>query len=138
MKRGTLLIALVVLCVMGNAACGSSHHHVAPVGTANFVFYAAGEDATPAGYSIAGVVTITADGNNTITGGVQDFNDGFGLTSPQPAGDTINPTGSSLTFNPDGSGNALLTLVTSNTALGVGGVETFALSFSNANHAIIS
>ena len=106
-------IALVVLCVMGNAACGSSHHHVAPVGTANFVFYAAGEDATPAGYSIAGVVTITTDGNNTITGGVQDFNDGFGLTSTQPAGDTILAAGSSLSFNPDGSGNALLTLVLS-------------------------
>jgi hypothetical protein len=138
MKRGTLLIALVVLCVMGIAACGSSHHHVTPIATNNFVFYAAGEDATPSFYSIAGVVTITADGNNTITGGVQDFNDGDGTTSPQPGGDTINPTGSSLTFNPDGSGNALLTLVTSNAALGVGGVETFALSFSNANHAIIS
>ncbi|MGA2846719.1 MAG: hypothetical protein ABSF68_15000 [Candidatus Acidiferrales bacterium] len=138
MKRGTLLIALVVLCVMGIAACGSSHHHVTPIATNNFVFYAAGEDATPSFYSIAGVVTITADGNNTITGGVQDFNDGDGTTSPQPGGDTINPTGSSLTFNPDGSGNAILTLATSNAALGVGGVETFALSFSNANHAIIS
>jgi hypothetical protein len=138
MKRGTLLIALVVLCVMGNAACGSSHHHVAPIGTNNFVFYAAGEDSTPSGYSIAGVVTITTDGNNTITGGVQDFNDGDGLTSPQPAGDTILATGSSLSFNPDGSGNALLTLATSNGDLGVGGTETFALSFANPNHAIIS
>src|ERR1700689_4401206 len=138
MKRGTLLIALVVLCVMGNAARGSSPHHVAPIGTNNFVFYAAGEDSTPSGYSIAGVVTITTDGNNTITGGVQDFNDGDGLTSPQPAGDTILATGSSLSFNPDGSGNALLTLATSNGDLGVGGTETFALSFANPNHAIIS
>jgi hypothetical protein len=138
MKRGTLLIALVVLCVMGNAACGSSHHHAPPVGTSNFVFYAAGEDAAPSFYSIAGVVTITTDGNNTITGGVQDFNDGDGTTSPQPGGDAINPMGSSLVFFPDGSGNATLTLVTSNTALGDGGVETFALSFASPNHAFIS
>jgi hypothetical protein len=83
-------------------------------------------------------VTITADGNNTITGGVQDFNDGFGLTSPQPAGDTILAAGSSLVFSSDGSGNAVLTLATSNTNLGNAGVETFALSFANANHALIS
>src|SRR6202167_3887891 len=138
MKRGSLWIALVVICALGAGACGSSHHHVTPIPTNNFVFYAAGEDATPSFYSIAGVVTITADGNNTITGGVQDFNDGFGLTSTQPAGDTILAAGSSLTFNPDGSGNATLILATSNAALGVGGVETFALSFANANHALIS
>src|ERR1700691_2513316 len=138
MKRGSLWIALVVICALGAGACGSSHHHVTPIPTNNFVFYAAGEDATPSFYSIAGVVSITADGNNTITGGVQDFNDGFGLTSTQPAGDTILAAGSSLTFNPDGSGNATLILATSNAALGVGGVETFALSFANANHALIS
>jgi hypothetical protein len=138
MKRGSLWIALVVICALGAGACGSSHHHVTPIPTNNFVFYAAGEDATPSFYSIAGVVTITADGNNTITGGVQDFNDGFGLTSPQPAGDTILAAGSSLVFSSDGSGNAVLTLATSNTNLGNAGVETFALSFANANHALIS
>jgi len=141
MKRGTLLIALVVLCVMGIAACGSSHHHVTPIATNNFVFYVSGEDATFNAYSLVGVVTITADGNNTITGGIQDFNDGDGLTSPQlpaPGGDTILAAGSSLSFNPDGSGNALLTLATSNTALGNGGTETFALSFANPSHALIS
>ena len=138
MKRGSLWIALVVICALGAGACGSSHHHVTPIPTNNFVFYAAGTDSAGNTYSIAGTVTITADGNNTITGGVQDFNDGDGLTSPQPAGDTINPTLSSLSFNPDGSGNALLTLVTSNTALGNGGTETFALSFANPSHALIS
>ncbi len=138
MKRGSLWIALVVICALGAGACGSSHHHVTPIPTNNFVFYANGEDATFNAYSIVGVVTITADGNNTVTGGVQDFNDGDGLTSSQPAGDTILATGSSLSFNPDGSGNALLTLVTSNGALGNAGTETFALSFANANHAIIS
>src|SRR5271156_260639 len=144
MRRGSLWIALVVLCVMGNAACGSSSHHVTPpVLTNNFVFYAAGEDISGHTYSIAGVVSVTNDGNNTITGGEQDFNDGFappdGLgTSPQPSGDAISANGSTLVFNTDGSGNAMLTLVTSNAALGVGGTEIFALSFANGDHALIS
>jgi hypothetical protein len=146
MRRGSLWIALVVLCVMGNAACGGNSHHVTPpVLTNNFVFYAAGEDNLGLTYSIVGVVNVTADGNNTITGGEQDFNDGLapgedgGIgTSPQPGGDTISATGSSLVFSPDGSGNAILTLATSNSALGVAGVETFALSFANGDHALIS
>jgi len=149
MKLGTLWIALVVLCAWGVAGCGGGHHHVTPITTKNFVFYAAGTDSADCTYYIAGVVQISADGNNTIMGGVQDFNDGdpedcIG-TSPQPSGDTINPVGSSLSFNPDGSGNALLTLVTSNTALGPAnnpnlppGTEVFALSFANPNHALIA
>jgi hypothetical protein len=140
MKQGSLWIAIVVLCAWGVAGCGGGHHHVTPIPTNNFVFYAAGEDETDSTYSIAGVVQITTDG--TIVGGVQDFNDGnsdSGIgTSPQPGGDTIFATGSSLVFNTDGSGNALLTLATSNTALGVNGVETFALTFANPNHAIIA
>ena len=141
MKRGSLWIALVVICALGAGACGSSHHHVTPIPTNNFVFYAAGTDSAGNTYSIAGTVTITADGNNTITGGIQDFNDGNGLTSPQlpaPGGDTILAAGSSLSFNPDGSGNALLTLVTNNTEMGNAGTETFALSYANANHALIA
>src|ERR1700691_4439364 len=141
MKRGSLWIALVVICALGAGACGSSHHHVTPIPTNNFVFYAAGTDSAGNTYSIAGTVTITADGNNTITGGIQDFNDGDGLTSPQlpaPGGDTILAAGSSLSFNPDGSGNALLTLVTNNTEMGNAGTETFALSYANANHALIA
>src|SRR5271156_1258933 len=140
MRRGSLWIALVVLCVMGNAACGSSSHHVTPpVLTNNFVFYAAGEDNLGFTYSIAGVVSVTNDGNNTITGGEQDFNDGGGIgTSPQPSGDAISANGSTLVFNTDGSGNAMLTLVTSNAALGSNGTETFALSFANGDHALIS
>jgi hypothetical protein len=144
MRRGSLWIALVVLCVMGIAACGGNSHHVTPpLLTNNFVFYAAGEDSLNNTYSIAGSINVTADGNNTITGGEQDFNDGFappdGIgTSPQPGGDQISGAGSSLVFSSDGSGNAVLTLATSNTALGVNGVETFALSFANGDHALIS
>ena len=141
LKQGSLWIALVVLCVLGNAACGGGHHHVSPISTSNFVFYAAGTDSQGFTYSIAGVVQVTDDGNNTIMGGVQDFNDGVpttatnppGLgTSPQPEGDTIKPGGSSLMFFPDGSGNATLTLVTNNR-----GTEIFALAFANAKHALI-
>jgi hypothetical protein len=144
MRRGSLWIALVVLCVMGNAACGGNSHHVTPpLLTNNFVFYAAGLDTLGNTYSIAGSINVTADGNNTITGGEQDFNDGFappdGIgTSPQPGGDQISGAGSSLVFSTDGSGNAVLTLVTSNGALGDGGTETFALSFANGDHAVIS
>jgi len=139
MKRGTLLVVLVALCILGNAACGGNSHHTPPViPTNNFVFYVNGEDVNENGYSLVGVVTITADGNNTIVGGVQDFNDGAGLTSPQPSGDAISANGSTLVFNTDGSGNAMLTLVTSNAALGSNGTETFALSFANGDHALIS
>jgi hypothetical protein len=139
MRRGSLWIALVVLCVMGNAACGGSSHHVTPpITTNNFVFYAAGEEASGDTYSIVGVVSITTDGNNTITGGEQDFNDGDVTTSPQPLGDTILASGSSLVMDPDGSGNAILTLATNNPNMGVLGTETFALAFANANHAIVS
>lgn len=143
MRRGSLWIALVVLCVMGISACGGNSHHVTPpLLTNNFVFYAAGLDTAGNTYSIVGAVNVTADGNNTITGGEQDFNDGFappdGLGTSPTGGDTISGAGSSLVFNTDGSGNAILTLVTNNTNLGVGGTETFALSFANGDHAIIS
>ncbi len=138
MKRGTLLITIVALCVLGNAACGGGHHHVIPPppATQNFTFYASGEDILEGGdtYSIAGVFSITADG--TVTAGEQDYNNGDGDTSPQPGGDTI--TGGSLVFNPDGSGNAILLLNTNNGALGNGGAETFAISFPNPNHALIT
>jgi hypothetical protein len=146
MKRGTLLVVLVALCILGNAACGGNSHHTPPViPTNNFVFYAAGTDSFGLTYSIAGVVQITADGNNTIVGGVQDFNDGAappnGIGTSPTSGDTINASGSSLVFNPDGSGNAKLTLATSNLDLGpdgTPGVETFALSFANSSHALIA
>jgi hypothetical protein len=102
--------------------------------TSNFVFYASGEEASGDTYSIAGVVAISTDGNNTIIGGEQDYNDGDVTTSPQPSGDFI--SGGSLTFADDGSG-AILTLITNNPNVGVSGTETFALSYANPNHALI-
>jgi|HubBroStandDraft_6_1064221.scaffolds.fasta_scaffold02145_9 hypothetical protein len=103
--------------------------------TNNFVFYASGEEITGSTYSVAGVVAISTDGNNTIIGGEQDYNDGMVTTSPQPSGDFI--TSGTLAFADDGSGNATLTLVTDNPNVGVSGTETFALSYANTNHALI-
>jgi hypothetical protein len=103
--------------------------------TNNFVFYASGEEAAGNTYSVAGVVAISTDGNNTIIGGEQDYNDGMVTTSPQPLGDFI--TSGTLAFADDGSGNATLTLVTNNPNVGVSGTETFALSYANTNHALI-
>ena len=106
------------------------------VAAQNFVFFASGEENTTFDlYSIAGVVAIASDGSGTVVGGEQDYNDGDVNTSPQPSGDAI--TGGSLVMAGDGSGNALLTLITNNAALGVEGTETFAVVFANTNHALI-
>jgi hypothetical protein len=103
--------------------------------TNNFVFYASGVDSTASVYSIAGVVAISTDGNNTIIGGEQDYNNGQGgVTSPEPSGDFI--SGGSLVFN-DENGNATLTLITDNPNLGASGTETFALAYANSSHALI-
>src|ERR1700734_2021819 len=105
--------------------------------TSNFVFYASGvESASGNVYSIAGVVAISTDGNNTIIGGEQDYNDGIGgITSPEPSGDFI--SGGSLVFAGDGSGNAILTLITDNPNVGASGTETFALAYTSTSHALI-
>ena len=101
-----------------------------------YAFYLTGREAANGGpnfYALAGAVTVGADG--TVTAGEQDYNDGFGLTSPQPAGDTI--TGGTLTVSTTVPGQATLTLITNNTALGVAGTETLGVQFVNANHALI-
>ena len=109
--------------------------------TQNFTFFVTGEEnnfADDPYYSIAGVVqiasTLSAGGVFAVTGGEQDYNDGDGITSPQPQGDMI--TGGGLVPNGDGTGT--LTLITDNSNLGVSGTETFAVAFANANHALIT
>lgn len=109
--------------------------------TQNFTFYVTGEEnnfADDPYYSIAGVVQIanlvSTGGVFAVTGGEQDYSDGDGITSPQPSGDTI--IGGGLV--PAGDGTGTLTLVTSNSSLGVSGTETFAVSFANPNHALIT
>jgi hypothetical protein len=103
----------------------------------NFAFYASGVDGIVAGtpttinavYSIAGAVTILADG--TLTG-EQDYNDGNGLSSPA-IGDVI--TSGNLSIDANGFGT--MTLVTNNTNLGASGTETFTVNFVNNDHALI-
>lgn len=107
------------------------------VATTPYVFYLSGQDSTFSYYALAGAIIV--DGNGNVLGGEQDYNDGSsGLTSPEPGGDKI--TGGSLTF-PAGSppGQAILTLNTNNTSLGINadGVETFGVQFVNASHALL-
>jgi hypothetical protein len=82
-------------------------------------------------YVLAGAVTV--DQNGLVTGGVQDYNDGFQLTSPQPSGDVI----SSGTLIVDTTGQGTLTIATNNLNLGVAGVEVFGVQFVNTSHALI-
>jgi hypothetical protein len=109
--------------------------------TQNFVFYVTGEEnnfADDPYYSIAGVVQIANVASQgpafLVTGGEQDYNDGEGVSSPQPSGDIILGGG----LAPAGDGTGTLTLITNNSSLGVSGTETFAVSFANPNHALIT
>jgi hypothetical protein len=137
MKRGTLLVVLVALCVLGNSACGGGSIFRPGVKSANFTFYAFGEDATSPVNCVAGVVSIattaSGDGSFAVVGGVQDYNNGVTITSPQPGGDTI--TGGTLVLGSNGTG--VLTVITNDSAVGVDGTETFAIVFPNAAHALI-
>jgi hypothetical protein len=133
-------LAVLGLVAIGLVGCGggsSTPPTPPPVKTQNFVFSVLGVALNDGGhtpYDIAGVVSIATDGSGKVSGGVQDYSDGNGIASPQPQGDTI--TGGTLTTQTEGLGT--LTLITNNAKLGVGGTETFAVAFSNANHALIS
>ncbi len=94
----------------------------------------------PVYYGIVGAVAFDSNGN--ILGGEQDYNDGQGLTAPgEPATPyEITPTGSSLTVNST-TGSGTLVLATNNSSAGAAatpGVETFAIQFINASHALIT
>ena len=110
-----------------------------------FVFYVNGTENSPAYgpgpvyYAIAGAVGFDSSGN--ILGGEQDYDDASGFTSPgEPANpDAINPTGSSMTVNSTtGTGTLILDVSASNPNVGVKGIETFAVQFINASHALIT
>ncbi len=83
-------------------------------------------------YALAGAVTFDSFGN--VVAGEQDYNDAFGLTSPEPAGDAI--TGGKLMVSTT-TGQGTLTLTTNNAKLGVNGTETFGVQFVNTSHALI-
>src|ERR1700722_8471792 len=112
-----------------------------------FVFYVNGLEGSPAFppglgpvyYAVAGAVGFDLSGK--ILGGEQDYNDGNGFTSPgEPTTpDVINPTGSSMTVDvTTGPGPLVLDVSASNPKVGVRGIETFAVQFINANHALIT
>jgi hypothetical protein len=104
-----------------------------------FVFYVNGLENSvsegPVYYGVAGAVGFDLSGN--VLGGEQDYNDGQnGFTSPV---DTITATGSSMTVNPTtGTGTLVLDVSASNPNVGVKGIETFAVQFVNASHALIT
>ncbi len=104
----------------------------------NYAFYLSGLEAIdlpgPNFYALAGSVSL--DGNGNVLGGEQDYNDGLGLNSPEPSGDTILPGTGALTVDPT-TGLGTLTLTTNNSSLGSGGIETLAVQFVNTNHALI-
>jgi len=103
----------------------------------NFAFYVSGLEAINGGsnfYGLAGSVQV--DGNGDVLGGEQDYNDGIGVLSPQPSGDAILPETGALTVD-SSTGLGTLVLTTNNTSVGVNGVETLAVQFVNANHALI-
>jgi hypothetical protein len=112
---------------------------VVVVSSNNYAFYVSGldvgfEDDGPNYYAIAGSVTIDSNGN--VLGGEQEYNDAFGITSPT-GGDTIMPGTTALVVDST-TGQGTLTLTTNNSAVGVSGVETFAIQFVNANHALLT
>ncbi len=93
----------------------------------------------PVYYAVAGAVGFDLSGN--VLGGEQDYNDASGLTSPgEPTTpDVINPSGSSMTVDPTtGTGTLVLDVSASNPSVGVNGIETFAVQFINASHALIT
>ena len=102
----------------------------------NFAFYLSGLESIngPGFYALAGSVTV--DGNGNVLGGEQDYNDGDGLTSPEPSPDTVLPGTAALAVDPT-TGQGTLTLTTNNASLGASGVETLGVQFVNPNHALI-
>src|SRR6202050_3522641 len=135
---GSQQVTITATSVSDTSISSNSVNITIGVASNNFSFYVTGKEANDAGdtYSIAGIVTISAEGNGRVLGGVEDYNDGDGITSPQPNGDLI--TGGSLVMARDGSGNGILTLmIPGNTNLGVNGRESFAVNFPNSTHALI-
>jgi hypothetical protein len=117
-------------------AATSASFELTNIAATYFSFYLSGLETInntkgPNFYACVGSVAI--DANGKVVAGKQDYNDGFGLTSPQPSGDAI--TGGALAV--DASGQGTLTLVTDNIALGTSGNETLGVQFVNAKHALI-
>jgi hypothetical protein len=120
-----------------SGATGSATFSLTNTAATFYSFYLSGQEAInetsngPNYYALAGSVAVDANGN--VVAGVQDYNDAFGVTSPQPGGDSI--TGGSMAV--DAAGQGTLTLITDNSVLGAAGTETLGVQFVNANHALV-
>jgi hypothetical protein len=120
---------------VSNTAIYSLTNNVSLAGATFYSFSLSGLEAVNSGpnfYALAGSVAVNSSG--AVLAGEQDYNDGFGLTSPQPTGDNI--TGGTLTVSAT-TGQGTLTLDTNNASLGINGVETLGVQFVNAKHALI-
>lgn len=115
----------------GSSGTGGTGTSSPSLGAGTYTFFAAGEDAQSRPYGIAGSITLNSTGG--VTAGEQDYNSAGGPASPEPTPDSI--TGGQLTASTNGQ--ASLTLVTSNTNLGVKGTESFSISVVNSKHALI-
>jgi hypothetical protein len=112
------------------------------VTSASYVFYVSGEEAANANnggqidyYAIVGALTVDSNGN--VLGGEEDYNDAFGVTSPnEPSPDTI-AAGGTLAVDPT-TGLGTLTITSSYTKTGVSGKQEFAVLFVNPGHALIT
>ena len=108
------------------------------VGSNTYVYYLSGQELINSGpnyYAIAGAVTI--DSTGAVTAGEQDYNDGFGVTSPGEPNTPDSITGGTLTVD-GATGQGTLTLITNNSAVGDAGTITLGVQFVNDNHALIT
>jgi hypothetical protein len=110
-----------------------------------FTFYVSGAEEINDGpnyYAVAGAVAFDMSGATFPDAngncGEQDYNDGIGLTSVA-GGDTIAAATSSLTVDQtSGTGTLVLDVSALDPNVGAAGIETFAVQFMNASHAIIT
>src|SRR5208337_2200603 len=103
---------------------------------ATAVFYVSGSEAINGGpnyYAIVGAVQFDSS-TGAFIGGEQDYNDGFGITSA----DTFSASSPGFSSTVFTTGQGTLTLISSNTAEGVGGTETFAVQLVNSSHLLIT
>ena len=107
-----------------------------------YTFYLSGLDVQatdgsgPYFYALAGAVTVDPSGNGLAdtngNAGEQDYNDGVVVSQT----DTIAAGTAALVVDPT-TGQGTLTLTTTDTNVGVAGVETLGVQFVNTNHALI-
>lgn len=135
---GSTAGAYTVTASIADGATASFNLINTPPSQSNFAFYLSGQINDPdlsalVLYALAGSVSI--DSTGVVLGGEQDYNDTDSFQSPEPSGDAI--IGGVLRVNPEVPGQGTLTLITSNSNLGVNGTETLGVQFVNNNHALI-